>query len=324
MRFTHVYVEERAREYPLTSEILSKLSGANVIPIKHYKDVFDRKRQNAVLQREHKALIIAVRDGNRIFKGAPVCQSFGNKNFYYASSMMNCPFDCEYCYLKGMYPSSNMVVFVNLEDYRADVEEKLREGPMYVCASYDTDLLAMNGLTGHADFWKELALAHDDLLVELRTKAAVEIKENISNVIYAFTLSPDEVVSRYERFTAPVKARISAAATAIENGAKVRLCFDPIIKIPDWESAYKRLVAETAAAIDFSKLTDVSVGTFRISADYLTKMRKAYPGSELAWYPYVVKEGVAQYEPETDCGMQEFVCGLIGEHIGREKIFTWN
>lgn len=324
MRFTHVYVEERAREYPMTEEILGKLLGANVIPIKHYKDVFDRKRQNAVLQREHKALIIAVRDGNRIFKGAPVCQSFGNKNFYYASSMMNCPFDCEYCYLKGMYPSSNMVVFVNLEDYRADVEEKLKEGPMYVCASYDTDLLAMNGLTGHADFWKELALAHDDLLVELRTKAAVEIKENISNVIYAFTLSPEEVVSRYERFTAPVKARISAARSAIENGAKIRLCFDPIIKIPDWEDAYKKLVDETASAIDFSKLTDVSVGTFRISADYLTKMRKAYPGSELAWYPYVVKEGVAQYEPETDSGMQEFVCGLIGEHIGREKIFTWN
>ena len=324
MRFTHVYVEERAREYPLTEEILGRLSGSNIIPIKHYKDVFDRKRQNAVLQREHKALIIAVRDGNRIFKGAPVCQSFGNKNFYYASSMMNCPFDCEYCYLKGMYPSSNMVVFVNLEDYRADVEEKLKEGPMYVCASYDTDLLAMNGLTGHADFWKELALVHDDLLVELRTKAAVEIKENISNVIYAFTLSPEEVVSRYERYTAPVKARISAAQSAIENGAKVRLCFDPIIKIPDWKSAYKKLVDETASSIDFSKLTDVSVGTFRISADYLNKMRKAYPGSELAWYPYVVKEGVAQYEPETDSGMQEFVCGLIGEHIGREKIFTWN
>ena len=40
---------------------------------------------------------------------------------------MHCPFGCEYCYLKGMYPSSNMVVFVNLEDYRADVEEKLKE-----------------------------------------------------------------------------------------------------------------------------------------------------------------------------------------------------
>ena len=53
-------------------------------------------------------------------------------------------------------------------------------------------------------------------------------------------------------------------------------------------------------------------------------MRKAYPGSEVAWYPYVIKDGVAQYEPETDRDMQKFVCTLLGEHIGKEKIFTWN
>ena len=324
MRFTHIYVEERAKDYPLTGEILGKLPDANIINIKHFKDVFDRKRQNAALQKEHQSLIIAVRDGNRIFKGAPVCQSFGQKNFYYASSMMNCPFDCEYCYLKGMYPSSNMVVFVNLADYEKDVLEKLKEGPMYVCASYDTDLLAMNSLTGHADFWKDLARTHGDLLVELRTKAAVNIDENIPNVIYAFTLSPEEVVNRYERNTASVKARINAASRTIGKGARVRLCFDPVIRIHGWEDAYSRLIEETAAVIDFSQLTDVSVGTFRISADYLNKMRKAYPGSEVAWYPYVIKDGVAQYEPDADRQMQDMVCGMISEHTGKEKIFTWN
>ena len=324
MRFTHIYVEERASGYPITKTILSKVYGANVVTIKHYKDVFDRKRQNAPLQKEHQALIIAVREGNRIFKGAPVCQSFGQKNFYYASSMMNCPFDCEYCYLKGMYPSSNMVVFVNLEDYKKDVEEKIKEGPMYICASYDTDLLAMNSLTGHADFWREMALSHKDLLIELRTKAAVDINENISNVIYAFTLSPEEVVTSYERSTAAVSARIRAAAKAVENGAKVRLCFDPVIRIKDWKEAYRCLIDETASQIDFGRLTDVSVGTFRISADYLTRMRRAYPGSEIAWYPYLIKDGVAQYEPDTDREMQDYVCGLLGEYIGREKIFTWN
>ena len=39
---------------------------------------------------------------------------------------MNCVFDCEYCYLKGMYPSANLVVFVNLEDIFAEVEKTCR------------------------------------------------------------------------------------------------------------------------------------------------------------------------------------------------------
>lgn len=324
MRFTHIYVEERAAGLKETEKILSKIRDANVIYIRHYKDVFDRKRQDRTLQKDNQALIIAVREGNRIFEGAPVCQSFGQKNFYYASSMMNCPFDCEYCYLRGMYPSSYMVVFVNLDDYRKDVEEKLKEGPMYVCASYDTDLIAMNSLTGHADFWKEMALSHDDLLVELRTKAAPVIEDNISNVIYAYTISPEETVTCYERYTASVSARIRSAAGALSRGAKVRLCFDPVIRIPDYRDAYKRLIHQITAEIDLKELTDVSVGTFRISSDYLNKMRKAYPDSRIAWYPYVVKNGVAQYGPDTDKEMQEYICGLLGEHIGREKIFTWN
>ena len=324
MRFTHIYVEERAAGYPLAKEIIGKLPDAVIVPIKHYKDVFDRKKQDVASQKDHNSLIIAVRDGNRVFEGAPVCQSFGYQHFYYASSMMNCPFDCEYCYLKGMYPSSYMVVFVNLDDYVQDIDDMSGRRPMYLCASFDTDLLAMNSLTGHADFWKELARKNDDILVELRTKAAPEITDNISNVIYAFTLSPEEVVSKYERYTAPVSARINAAAKALANGAKVRLCFDPMIKIPDYKEAYKRLIEETAAKIDLAKLTDVSVGTFRISADYLGKMRKAYPDSEIAWYPYAVKDGVAQYEPETDTEMQEYVCALLEKYIGREKIFTWN
>jgi spore photoproduct lyase len=324
MRFSHVYVEDKARQYPLTSEILEKTAGATVIPIGHYKDVFDRPRQDTEAQKKDPALILAVREGARIFKGAPVCQSFGQRNFYYSSCVMNCLFDCEYCYLKGMYPSSNIVVFVNFEDYEKDVKNLLEEGPLYVCASYDTDLIALNGLTGLADRWTDLAGQNKDLLVELRTKAAPASFVRVPNVIYAFTVSPDDIARKYEKNVPSSGERLKAASRALESGANVRLCFDPMILTDNWQRSYGELIDQAARLIDLNRLTDVSVGCFRISKEYLSSMRKSMRNSEIAWYPYVIRNGVAQYEEDTDRKMQEFMCERLARYIAEEKIFTWN
>lgn len=324
MRFSHVYVEDKARSFPLTEEILKRNGNAVVIPIEHYKDVFDRPRQDTGAQKRSPALILAVREGSRIFKGAPVCQSFGQRNFYYSSSVMNCLFDCEYCYLKGMYPSSNIVVFVNFEDYEKDVGVLLEEGSLYVCASYDTDLIALDGLTGLAGRWIGLAENNKDLLVELRTKAAPPSLKNVHNVIYAFTVSPDEIARRYEKNVPSADDRLRAAARALDAGCNVRLCFDPMILTDNWRETYGDLVDHAAGMIDLSRLTDVSVGCFRISKEYLSSMRKKCLDSEIAWYPYVIRNGVAQYEEDTDRQMQEFMCRRLGRYIAEERIFTWN
>lgn len=114
--FSHIYVEEAVAEHPRTCEILQKFPEAVQIPIHHYKDVFCRKRQDIAGQEEHPMLIVAAKEGRLIYEGAPVCQSFGNEYFYYTSCVMNCIYNCEYCYLKGMYPSGNLVIFVNIED----------------------------------------------------------------------------------------------------------------------------------------------------------------------------------------------------------------
>ena len=80
---------------------------------------------------------------------------------------MNCVYNCEYyCYLKGMYPSGNIVVFVNLEDIFAELEEILQKHPVYLCVSYDSDLMALEDLTGFVESW--LGFVHSHLGFVLR------------------------------------------------------------------------------------------------------------------------------------------------------------
>jgi len=47
---------------------------------------------------------------------------------------LNCVYDCEYCYLQGMYPSANIVVFVNFEDFTNAADEKLAELGIVFCS----------------------------------------------------------------------------------------------------------------------------------------------------------------------------------------------
>ena len=126
-------MERAAAEHPVTERILARFPHAAVILIEHYKDVFCRRGQDYVLQHGAQNLILAKKRGTLLYEGAPVCQSFGNDNFYYTSCVMNCVYDCEYCYLKGMYPSGNLVIFVNLEDIFAETKRRLAGRPMYLC-----------------------------------------------------------------------------------------------------------------------------------------------------------------------------------------------
>ena len=364
--FSHIYVEEKVlldEGYrKKAEEIISHFPEAVVVRIGHYKDVFNRHKQNYVKQHHAQALILAVKQGTLVYPGAKVCQSMGNKHFYYTSCMMNCLFDCEYCYLKGMYPSGNMVIFLNLKDIFSEVEALLKEHPVYLCVSYDSDLMAIEKLTGYVREWIDFTNRHPDLTIEVRTKAGnidfeslVEgpgkgiccrtescdgLKEASVNVnasddgeqespvssrnIFAFTLSPEYVVKHYEHKTGSLEGRIRSVKKALELGFTVRLCFDPMIFCPDWRSEYEKMMDKVFAEIPVEKIFDFSVGSFRLSEEYLKNMRRNMPDSAVVQYPYENDHGVYHYSRKLTDEMENRMVEKLCEKVTEEKIFRWS
>lgn len=324
--FSHIYVEDGARSYPITQEILSRFRNSAVIPITHYKDIFNRSHQSFLLQKQAPALILAVKRGRLIYPGARVCQSFGNSHFYYTSNIMNCIYDCEYCYLQGMYPSGNIVLFVNLEDFFEETDGLLSAHPLYLCVSYDTDLPALEGITGFVRKWTDFAAKRPNLTIEIRTKAAYtpdfgEISVP-QNVIYAWTLSPDAVTDGFEHRTPRLDARLRAAKSAVEAGCTVRLCFDPMIYIPDYQKIYAEFYSRVFDGISASDILDVSLGLFRISADYLKAMRKSRAGLVTS-YPYTNSGGVCSYDKIKADEMLSFARNELSKYIEPRRIFEF-
>ena len=328
--FSTVYIEKDipAKDWPET------LSSAPIV-INHYKDIFNRSHQDFAAQKKAPSLILAKKTGTLIYQGAPVCQSFGNEHFYYTSCMMNCIYHCDYCYLQGMYPSGHVVVFVNLEDYFDELETLLKQHPVYLCISYDTDLLALEQTFSFVSRWLSFAKEHPDLTLEIRTKsgnAAVfrslaeiyQDKEYLKhNIIFAWTVSPDILCRTIEQGAASLPLRLKALHAAKQAGFSVRLCFDPMIIHGNWKKHYSTLVDNVFSTITATDLYDVSVGVFRISTEYLKTMRSKRPDSAIVQYPYITENGVSHYGALSE-EMVQYMKTLLLSYLPEEKIFVWN
>ncbi len=323
--FNSIYIEENAFEFPITREILNNHSNTPIIKIRNYKDVYSRPKQNFSIQKHNQSLILAVKKDNFLYKGPEVCQNFGHTNFYYTSFLLNCVFDCEYCYLQGMYPSANLVAFVNTEQYKAAIKDETSGKPIYLAASYDTDLIAFHHVIPYMEYFYDFFKANTDITVEIRTKSGNESfyrnYSPIENVIIAFTLSPEGIIKKFERHTPSLETRIKAIRTAISEGYKIRICLDPIFINPDTDALYEPFFQYIFNKIHPDDILDVGYGFFRMSHDFFKRIEKQN-NSWIFAQDYIHYNDVVSYPFETQEKIKLKHIDMLSKYIKKERIFA--
>lgn len=321
--FSHVYVEKDARENEITKKVLERLKNSNVIEIDDYEKLFNRRRQNFLVQKQSPKLIIANKKGTFIYKGSRLCENFGEENFYYCSNILNCLYACKYCYLRGMYASSNIVMFVNIEDFFQHINELTKDKKIYLCISYDSDLMVFEKITGFIGKWIKFARMNKNVLIEIKTKSAsfkdVSDMDIPPNIIFALTLSPEEVIQKFEIGTPSLDSRLNMAVKLISRGCNVRLSLEPIMKINDFEKVYKRFIDKVFYNIPCDRIYDVNIGTFRMSSEHFKRLQRNDPYNTVLGYEYKLKDGIASYTDEED--LKNFVSSEVLRYTNKIKVF---
>ena len=98
--FERIYVEESVQDEALTLDLLERFSDADQVQCQRYTEIFNKKAQNFRLQKKNPSLILARKFDNFVL---PVPDGFGigaSENYYF-SHMLNCLYDCRYCFLQG-------------------------------------------------------------------------------------------------------------------------------------------------------------------------------------------------------------------------------
>ena len=124
--FSAIYIEKDVVDHPRVTSICERFDQLPQIVIDRYSEVFNRKGQNFRLQKQRPALILANKYDKYVLK-APDNYGISGKNNFYFSHMLNCIYDCRYCFLQGMYRSAHYVLFINFEDFGADLEQTIQQ-----------------------------------------------------------------------------------------------------------------------------------------------------------------------------------------------------
>ena len=303
--FSFIYVETSIQKHPRTLKILSRFPKSTVVTCEHYGEIFNRHQQDFRIQKKKPCLILAKKHNKRIMP-APPEYGLNTCHNYYFSHMLNCIYDCRYCFLQGMFQSAHNVIFVNYEDFIEDMRalaSKTKE-PTWFYSGYDCDSLALDPITEFSKPFIEAVSLIDNAFLELRTKSTqvrklLEMRPR-DNVICAFSLSPTAVIKTLEHQTPSLCARLSAARKLQLAGWSVALRLDPIVLIENFRAEYESLIEQITEQLDFETLHSITIGAFRLPKGFFKTVKNLYPEEPLFSSQFNSDNGQVSYEKSTE------------------------
>ena len=326
--FDQIYIEKAVLEHPRAQAVLGRFPGAAVTECERYGEIFNRKAQNFRLQKRRPALILAEKYSNHVLPSPPEYAIGGEVNYYF-SHMLNCIYDCRYCFLQGMYRSAHYVLFVNYEDFFRAIIDKVRAAgaaSVHFFSGYDCDSLALDPVTEFVQAFLPLFRNQPQALLELRTRStqirSLLSQESVPNCVVAFSFTPAEIAAAIEYKAPPVHKRLQALQRLQEHGWQIGLRFDPLIYQENALKQYERLFTQVFDTIDLAQLHSVSLGSFRLPKSFYRSLARMYPDETLFASPLEeTADGMVAYRDGIRRELLSFCSDLLLQYIPEEKFF---
>lgn len=322
-----IYIEEAIRTHQRVLDIVARFPQARVVACARYGEVFNPKAQNFRLQKQKPALILAEKYNNFALP-APVGYGIGAQHNYYFSHVLNCLYDCRYCFLQGMYQSAHYVLFVNYEDFQEGISEVCAATPdedLFFFSGYDCDSLALEPVTGFAEHFLPFFGGLPNAWLELRTKStqvrSLLSRQPLPRCVVAFSLSPDEIAQKVEAKAPSLQRRLDALCKLQQQGWLIGLRFDPLIYQHGYRQQYQQFFAQVFARIDLNQLHSVSLGVFRLPENFFKKIHKLYPDEKLLAGPLAARQGMVSYRQELEQALLAYCTGQVLAYIPASKFF---
>ncbi|MDR1453616.1 MAG: radical SAM protein [Candidatus Margulisbacteria bacterium] len=284
-----IHVEKEIAALPYTQAILQKFPGARVEFIDDLRALI-RQNKKAVFTKAGQPLVLA-RQRGRFLEKCPGTQEHICCNYYTLNIAAGCPFDCTYCFLQSYSNNPYYTIYVNLDDMLAELRGKVR-GKIRLGTGEFTDSLALEPYTQFVrTYAPQICAVAPEITLELKTKSgwtlseteAAALEQFRSQIVLAWSVNPQNLIASDESGAAPLAARIQAARSAVQQGYRVALHFDPLIYSPDWQAEYQTVIDLLKQNIPAEKIAWISLGTLRFTPALKPIIEQKFPASTIVY-----------------------------------------
>lgn len=279
-----IYIESGAEGSLVAERARALFGSAEIVPIDHHNElavpeperahsIRAAKRQLAICRKRGAAVKRCTRD-----PGAPARREF------YILHAQNCCFDCEYCFLQYYLDHAVPTIWCDQESILESVRQAAEAGGCFHAGEL-CDAFALEHVSGFAARAVELFASLPQAQLELRTKSdlvdSILAARHGGNVVISWTLTPAEVVARYEGGTAALSARLAAARRCQEAGYTVGLRLDPVILYEGWQRGYAELFEQVYDRLDPARIQSCTMGVLRYHPLLERVIQARFPRSQL-------------------------------------------
>jgi spore photoproduct lyase len=258
------------------------------------------------------------------FKACPCSNAVKSCGYHNVNLGFGCPFECSYCFLQNYTNAPGIVFPANLADFFKAFEGYRQD--IRVGSGETTDSLAFDHITEFSPKLVEFFCRRPQTLFEFKTKSANVDRllsvEAAPNIIVAWSVNPESVISQEEFFTASLAERLKAAGKCARAGYSTAFHFDPIVVYPGWERDYAEVVDRIFAAVPEEGIRWISLGTLRMTPEQKKMIENRFPENTILDAELLIApDGKVRYHESVRRDIYRKMLGLLRQHTKREIIY---
>jgi spore photoproduct lyase len=203
-----------------------------------------------------------------------------------------CVMDCSYCILQAYFHPPVLQYFVNHQEMLAELDRLFSDKSVHRVGTGEfTDSMIWERWTGLSDLLVPKFAGQSRAVLELKTKTiaigALKGLRHSRKTIAAWSLNTEKVIQTEERHTAPLQARLRAAAECESYGYPLAFHFDPMVIYDGCEADYRQVIQQIFSYVSPENIVWISLGTFRFMPPLKAIIQKRFPDSKIVYGEFI-------------------------------------